>query len=471
MDTIAITFPEVKVNTKMKDLIFDALEQMIFEITQTIACKVFEKAITDIDGHLCNKRKRGILKNTGKRKKYFLARFGDICYSRTRYRDKAGKSRYLLDEALSIVKNQRISTSRAMIESFLAIFSSYREVVTQTKLLLGHFRPHESIRQGVIKEAKGLIEAEKKRLQNIRNFTCPETDPPDTAYMEADATYLTLQKQGKKKLEVKVGVGYTGKELRYTTGKSKRLKEKFTFVGTGRQFMEDFSLQAEAKLSLSHVKNTIFGGDGDNWITAGIPDYFSSATHVICLYHLPRRLKEALSRRKPEQKVIKDYLLSNRISQAMAAIDCLIRHPYDQKEKDQLIKLYTYLSRNREGIRNQCRLKDKEVERAGAIESNINQTIASRFKKRGMSWSRKGALALLKVKETILNGEWDTWLKTQRRQRIKLHPFKPPLSASRFKKASEVSPLIEATIPALSGPDQDKPWVSVLRKLNQVSYV
>ena len=102
-------------------------------------------------------------------------------------------------------------------------------------------------------------------------------------------------------------------------------------------------------------------------------------------------------------------LLSNRINQGLVVVDHLIRHPHDQKEKDQLKKLYTYLSRNREGIRNQCMLKDREVEGAGAIESNINKVIASRFKKRGMSWSRQGAFALLKVKQTILNGEWDTW--------------------------------------------------------------
>ena len=298
-----------------------------------------------------------------------------------------------------------------------------------------------------------------------------ETKAPATAYLEADATYLKLQKQHKRKLEVKVGVGYTGKELRYKTGQSKRLKEKFTFIGTGRQFMEAFSLKAEAKLSLSHVKKVIFGGDGDNWIMGGIRDYFSSATYVLCLYHLHKRLKEALSRRKPEQKVIRDLLLANQIDQALKAIDHFIRHPYDQKEKDLLIKLYTYLSRNREGIRNQCRLREKRIDAAGAIESNINQVIASRFKKRGMSWSRQGALSLLKVKQTVLNGEWETWWKTGRSQRIKVKPFRPPLSATRFKKIPETSPIIEATLPALSGPDQDKPWVSVLRKLNQVSYV
>jgi len=58
MDTIAITFPKVKVNTEIKDLTFDNIEDMIFEISQNIARKVFEKALTDIDSYLRSKRER-----------------------------------------------------------------------------------------------------------------------------------------------------------------------------------------------------------------------------------------------------------------------------------------------------------------------------------------------------------------------------------------------------------------------------
>ena len=134
MDTITITFPEVKVKIPIKGLTFDILENMLFEILQSIARKVFEKAITDIDNYLRNKREKGKLKNTGKREKYFLTRFGDILYSRTRYKDKDNKSHYLLDEALSIKKNQRLSLSRARVEDFLSSLSSYREVVTQARL-------------------------------------------------------------------------------------------------------------------------------------------------------------------------------------------------------------------------------------------------------------------------------------------------------------------------------------------------
>jgi hypothetical protein len=128
--------PEVKINTEIKNLSFDILEDMLFEISQHIARKVFEKALTDLDDYLRNKRERGKLKNTAKREKYFLTRFGDILYARTRYQDKKiGKSCYLLDEALSIVKNQRISLSLARIENFLSSLSSYREVVTKSQTL------------------------------------------------------------------------------------------------------------------------------------------------------------------------------------------------------------------------------------------------------------------------------------------------------------------------------------------------
>jgi hypothetical protein len=476
MDTIAINFPEVKINTEIKNLSFDSLEDMIFEISQNIARRVFEKALTGIDNYLRIKRERGELKNTGKRKKYFLTRFGDILYSRTRYKDRQGKSHYLLDEALSIDKNQRISLSRAMIECFLSSLSSYREVVGQARLLLGNFRSHEAIRQSVIKEGSLIIENQKKKLRQIENLDYPDKEPPDTAYLEADATYITLQKKGKErggKIEVKVGVGYTGKEARYASGKSQRLKNKFTFVDLGEQgkeFMEKLSLIAEEKLSLSRVKNLLFGGDGDSWIISGVKDYFPQAIYLLSLYHLFNKLRECLGKRKPEQKIIKDLLSSNQIDRALSKIKGMVREPYDQKEKDNLIKLYIYLFRNQQGINNQFNLKDQEIQRTGAIESNVNQVIASRFKKRGMSWSKKGALSLLKIKETILNGEWDLWWEEERERNIQITEFKPPLPASYFKKETESSPLIEVTIPALRGPDQGKPWVGVLRELSRVGY-
>jgi len=58
MDTITITFPQVKVKIPIKGLTFDNIEDMIFEISQNIARRVFEKALTDIDDYLRNKREK-----------------------------------------------------------------------------------------------------------------------------------------------------------------------------------------------------------------------------------------------------------------------------------------------------------------------------------------------------------------------------------------------------------------------------
>jgi len=91
-------------------------------------------------------------------------------------------------------------------------------------------------------------------------------------------------------------------------------------------------------------------------------------------------------------------------------------------------------SRNRLGITNQVILKDKEIQRTGAIESNVKQVIASRFKKKGMSWSKKGALSLLKIKEAILNNQWDLWCEEGRERNIKITEFKPPLPPLTLRK-------------------------------------
>ncbi|MDD4896319.1 MAG: hypothetical protein PHS21_06100 [Atribacterota bacterium] len=161
------------------------------------------------------------------------------------------------------------------------------------------------------------------------------------------------------------------------------------------------------------------------------------------------------------------------IDEALAKIDNLLVASSEQKQKKLLADFYSYISNNRHGISNQVSLKDKdkEIAKTGAIESNVKLAIANHFKKQGRSWTKKGAFSLLKVKETILNGKWDTRLQKQRNHPIKVTLFKPPVSASYFTKEVSYPAIIQARIPVLDGPHTDKPWVGVLRKLAQLEYV
>lgn len=497
MNTIAITFPQVKINLDIKQITFDTLENTVFDVTQEIGRKVIEKTLFDIDNKLREERPKKALENTGRKEKFFLTRLGDIRYKRTRYKDKAtNKPRYLLEEKLNMQKNQRISLSRAKIEMFLASFLPYRRAKKTVELLTGVKRSHESMRQSVIKEAERLLSYEKHSIEKTRRLEDPQKETassPDIAYIEADATYIRLQRRRKRKgttnrlrrrrrrsIEIKFGIGYTGRENRYRTGfyHAKRLKDKFTYltIASGRKFMEDLSLVAEKRLSLSEKRRVFFGGDGDMWITRGIKDFFPGAIYLLCLFHLFRNLRRALSYRKDMQEAVKKLIVKDRIDDCLKLIQKMIKYPKDKKEKESLKEFYHYIQQNREGISATRQTYDKEIKarlkRTGAVEPNIDKTIAHRFKKRGMSWSTRGALSLLKIKETIANNEWDSWWEGRRDEKIQinLEPLHQLTAKDFWKKEGNKPPLLEMNLPALHGPDRNEPWAKAIRELQTIDY-
>lgn len=501
MDTIAITFPQVKINLPIEGLKFNTLEQAVFDITQQIGRKALEKALLDMDNCLKETRPKGNFINTGKRAKYFLTRLGDIRYKRTRYIDVAtGKARYLLEEHLGIKKNQRISLIRAKIEMFIASITTYRATQKDVELLTGYRRSHEAIRQSVIKEAQGIIAHEEQTIQKVMRLEDKEgysQNTSDIAYMEADSAFIRLQRRRKRKartyrlrikprrrkksIEVKLGIGYTDKIKRYNAGwgASLKLKDKFTYaaIENGPAFMENLSLIAEKKIHLSGAKAIIFGGDGGAYISAGIKDCFVNAIYVLSRFHLKRNIKRALSQRPDMQLKIINLIKKDDIDKALSTIKRMIVRSKDTKKRKSLNDLYVYIDQNQDGINPVKRIKDKairdRIKGSGAMESNVDKFIAHRFKKRGMSWSPKGALSLLKIKQSVANNEWDSWWSNQRDEKIEINtePLRQ-LTAKNVWKAGrhDTAPLIEVAIPVLSGPNQDEPWVKVIRELQKIDY-
>jgi hypothetical protein len=50
------------------------------------------------------------------------------------------------------------------------------------------------------------------------------------------------------------------------------------------------------------------------------------ALYLLCLYHLFfKKIREGLGKRKDEQKIVKDLLLSNQIDRALARIKGMVR--------------------------------------------------------------------------------------------------------------------------------------------------
>ena len=75
-----------------------------------------------------------------------------------------------------------------------------------------------------------------------------------------------------------------------------------------------------------------------------------------------------------------------------------------------------------------------------------------------MSWSENGAQSLLKIRQTIINGQWDNWWYKERNKKIEIKAiFKEPLTAKDMAKKREIVPFIEAELPCYQGPDHNKP--------------
>jgi len=472
MKNLSIILPEVKINIEdVKTLTLDGLEEAVFDAVRQMGLRAMETFLERMDASLKESRNKQELRHAGKRQKHFLTRMGPIDYCRTRYIDKStGKSRYLLEEALKIDKDQRISSKRAQMEVLLATHDSYRKTQEHLLLLTGSRRSHEAGRQSVLKEAKRLIRREKEDLVRIQRCRVRQEEPEsEIAYIEADSTMIRAQRFKKRKpgrkqpnrrrhLEIKLGIGYTGRTPRYKRGArlAQTLTNKFSYAGMGGGFMKNLSLMADKKLSLSKMRLVVTGGDGHPSIKNGFEENFVRPVYILCRYHLNRAIREALSLRKASQKAVFKLLRKDRIDSALGLIQRYTRQSKSPMEKEKLHKLHDYIQNNRSGINSVRKIPDKalreSVRKTGAIESNIDKMIAHRFKGRGMSWSPKGSLGLLKIKQLIANNEWDRWWSDRRDQEAdeRLRPIRYAAVEKILRPVKTSGPhLIETSLPIL----------------------
>jgi len=56
---------------------------------------------------------------------------------------------------------------------------------------------------------------------------------------------------------------------------------------------------------------------------------------------------------------------------------------------------------------------------SGPIDNTVVITVAHRFKKRGMSWYKRNANPLLKLRLLKLNGEWDAYWQQRRKEFVR----------------------------------------------------
>jgi hypothetical protein len=512
---IKLQIPAAEITIAYEELSFKKVEEEILALLKQIGRRMLEEFLRFVDEEEYRRRCGASgLESRGKKGsgKYIETVFGVIRYIRRRYHER-GKpgGRYLADEKLGIGTREIASPGKQKAEIESAVDArSYRKAAAEEERWAGVKRSHESIRQLVLKEGQRIKEQREAQIKEAELSACygdarvgsdePRRIPRDVAYVEADSTYLPLQRRKhrsknngkrnsreKKKLEIKLGIIYSGHAKRYAGGNGgqKRLQEKqvYAAVDTSGQFMKKFSVLCELTHMVSAARRVIVGGDGARWIKEGMKDYFINGVYVLCRYHLNRALKRALGYNKVLEKQIRGLIKNDRIPACIEMLTTVLQGAIDlpNKQIKKLKELRVYLNENADGINAIERLK-KEIgteerqliRHTGGIEGNIDKVIAQRMKGKGMSWSVRGAESLLQIISRQTNGEWEQWWVGERDRKITVNEadYRALEMVSFWKESKPHDPsmMSVAPMPALHGPHQDRAWVSALRDVSGGGY-
>ena len=110
-------------------------------------------------------------------------------------------------------------------------------------------------------------------------------------------------------------------------------------------------------------------------------------------------------------------------------------------------------------------VEGEDLRGLGAIEGNVDKLIASRMKKRGMSWTKRGANRMARLINLRDRGQLHLWA-NRRDKRDGSHsvPVSPKARSENHKSSQgEYRAWIEARLrPALYGPHANRPWAQTL---------
>jgi hypothetical protein len=234
----------------------------------------------------------------------------------------------------------------------------------------------------------------------------------------------------------------------------------------GERFWEGFSLALAKKYDLSQVGNVIVGSDGAAWAREGTD--FLGGIFQLNHFHLLRALTRGLA---PDEALVGKVYRSC-ISGEIDRADSLLREAQGKSRGDETAKiaqLREYLLNNSSGLSDyRLEVGYDGLRGLGTIESNVDKLIASRMKKHGMSWTRRGGNRMARLINLREMGKLHLWVNHRDRgdasQGIPVKVM--AISEKRNCTDEDSGAWLEAGLPALYGPHQNRPWAQTLRAIS-----
>lgn len=445
-------------------------DEKIFGVVCEAAVLACSHALNLLDDELARTRCKD-LRMIGKRTRKIVTKFGVVAITRRLYRSASGKSRFLLDEALCLRPRGQATPSLEATVSILASKMPFRQAAHVMEMTSGGVLSHQMIHTAVRRTADAFDEREKdvtRRLVGDGELPPSKNKKVSHLFVEADGTFINLQRERKKKAEVKLVTSHEGWER---VGRAKwKLENKTVLAGlsSSQETWDRFSASLLGTYHPQVLSSLVIGGDGAAWIAQGA-NVFGGSIYQLDRFHIKRAFLRSTGSWRTASNAYR-LAVSGNVDGVTTMLDDYAKENPDKAED--LRKVTGYIRRNAKGLvdyRERIREDTTNLRGLGAIESNIDKVLANRMKKRGMSWSLAGAHRMAKLIQMSASGLLGSQTALEATLGAPLTRALEGVRENLVLKYSEhdTGSWLEAGMPALRGPHQGRRWVKTLRQIAQ----
>lgn len=395
--------------------------------------------------------------NVGREARQIVTCVGTIQYKRRVYKDETGRRRKLVDEIIDLEKYHRYSSSVKQKGGYLASELPYREAADVLSWLIGDYVSHSVIGRIARQVGESIQAEEAAQREGPGEEMKPGQIAAKVLYGESDGVWISLQREEKRKAEVRVGILYTGKR---TIGVGRKALENKVVVTkitkNSQEWQEILRNIAWRRYDLAKTKRLIVGGDGNAWVRQsfdllGLPSEF-----VLDRYHLYREARRAFGFTSQTSAWI-TQICQEGMDAALPDMH-MVMSKATSHAAPRMRKFIRYLVNNQDGLLDpDCRSHlESKVGNLGAIEGNVDKLVVRRLKGRGRSWRLEGAKAMLAIcshKEDLKNNAFKPFVKHMAKKKGK----------KRRKYDPDYGEWLHAGVPALHLCHANRPWAIWLK--------
>jgi hypothetical protein len=173
----------------------------------------------------------------------------------------------------------------------------------------------------------------------------------------------------------------------------------------------------------------------------------STDINIVCIldiYHALEKLWSTAYCFHPEgsdqaQKFVTDRLrriLQGQIGYVIGGLRQMgTKHKLSKRKREQLAAAITYLKNNRSYMKYDLYLSQGYPIGSGVVEGACRHLVKDRMERTGMHWRISGAQAMLDLRATYLNGDWDAFQQSRVKSNIrKMYPYRN-LIQRKYRKA------------------------------------